>query len=244
MFLNINFILDKGNPKKRFKTFNEYELKGIPFDNQETDLYVLVDEQEDTVKVQISNNLSGPVVYINKQDYWFSLSTIRTDVTFNVWSIEYNEKYIFNDTVLNYNYIIHKDLSGIYFGSDYILVETKYKKLYLWYDNEITDVIREKEDESYRFKTIKRLVNDYEDIFIRRKYPYFIYPIRYYYSYNKVLKNDTLFLYDEGGRKKTNCIYDVRLLNSLGEYDPEKGRSIIGSIDCDERCGCPPLPRD
>lgn len=236
VILSLSFIFHKGDSIEQYQTFNEYKLEGVPFTNDEKNLYVLIEKKKDTIKVQISNNISKPIFYINKGNYWYSLTSKRIESTELVFAMEYDEKYIYNDTIVHYNYLIHKYGDVLELGSDHIYVETKDRILYLFYDREITKKIQEEDNIDYRFKTLKMLVDNYKDIFICEKYPIIIYPIRYYYSYIKEIKNDTLFLYYSGSPKNPICLEKARLLNSLGEFDPVKGRDIFGNIHSNKKC--------
>lgn len=261
--INISFLFKVENSEEYFKTFNEYQVKAIPFaegEDKNRDVFIRVKNYLDTIKVQISNDLGNPIFYINKGEYWLSIKEKYNTVSENTSVTYYKEKRIFNDTILIYDYMInHYGDTASYFGSGDIKVETKSTTLIFSYDRLIALMIlngdKEKyynglnlknvrtrmtlndEEERYRFETLRKLVRNYKDIFIQKKSPYIVSPIIEYNLYCKEIKNDTLFIYSKDGIKNQPfCLYDVRLLNSLGEFDPKRGKSIIGKIDLDKRC--------
>lgn len=236
MFFNISFSCFQEDSKKQFKTFDEYKLEGIPFTDTNRELYVIVNKQKDSIKVQISDDLSNPVYYINQKGYWYSYTSKILETNGAVSAIECNEKYIYNDTILNYNYQIQTYNNITELGSDLIFVETKDRLLYLFYDLEITKMIRKNDSIDDKFKALKEIVDNYKDIFIPMKYPITVYPIRYYDSYLKVMNKDTLFIYSDRSANNSICLEKARLLNNLGEFDPIKGVDIFGKVKNVKKC--------
>lgn len=238
LFFNLCFVFENEKSRKEFKTFNEYRLMGVPFTDANRELYVIVDEYDDSIKVQISDDLSNPIIYINKGKYWFSISSKCLDSGGKVKAMKYIEKYIYNDTILKYNYTVFLHGDTVSRGNESIIIETEKSSLNLSYDKEISDMILEKGDQMYRFEILKLIVNNYEGIFVPMTYPIIVYPIRNFIFNTKKISNDTLYIYNKSNIKyKPSCLYDdVRLLNSLGEYDPQRGISILGKMDVNKRC--------
>ena len=228
---SMSFVFNKQNVPQKFKTFDEYKMKGIPFDSSYNQTYVIVLEKKDTIQVQISTDSINIKSYVYKKDHWFSKSSKYIDHSDNsgrkVRVNEYNEKYIYNDTIIHYNYMVDVYEDSIYFNSDYIILETPNRKFYFSYDNLITKMIYEQKDERHKFTLLKKIVKNYEDIFICKNYPIIVYPIRSYSSYKKVIIDDTLFLYSENCHNDVKILDDKRILNSLGEFDPLLGESIM-----------------
>lgn len=234
---NVGFTTFDQKNVERFKTFDEYKLQAIPFTgSQERNVYVLIKERKDSIIVRLYNDLEKTITYINRGNYWYSKDSTILDVSENVWAIEHNKKYIYNDTILNYNYLLHYYGDSAVLGDSHIMIETKHSSLLLFNDHSISRKINEIDDESTQFMMLWRIVNDYENIYIRMKYPIVIYPTRSYDYYNKVIRNDSLYKYGTDKLKNNICLMDVRILNTLGEFDPEKGISIIHKIKREDRC--------
>lgn len=208
-----------------YQTFDEFSMAGIDFSsNEKKHPYVSIKYTKDTIFIKYSTQKHTiPTTYIRKNNYWF-----------NIWIEDYycepgfgcersftrcKEKYIYNDTVITYAY--YKDFitnEELTLGRD-ISIETKENKISLTFGNTLYI------DVNNKFESIKSIVDNYKSIFL---YSTKEYSPRYYHFYDKVIKGDTLFIYENDGNK--SWLSDVRKLNSLGEFDPVKGESIINEI--------------
>lgn len=208
---------------KKFQTFNEYQLKGVPGVKKDVfiDPYIYVKKNIDTIIVITSDNKDKKYLYINKGDYWYNLRTSNVPAHSKnckeaISTIYYFEKFIYNDTILSYKYIRDFEFSdtGQVFCR-YLTIETKWN---------YTDLIYNKRyyrfDENDKFFQLRNLARHYKDSF-----PYYSkkpeYQPRYYRFYNKVFRDGKLFIYENDGINgyKFGCINDVREMNGLGEFE-------------------------
>lgn len=213
-----------------YQTFDEYTLDGVTFSSEgQKAPYVLVKKEKDSIFIMFSyQRHSVPIKYINRGNYWYNIRIednycepgFKCEIPFN----RCLEKYIYNDTILSYGY--YKDFitnTELTLGRD-ITIETKKAKIRLAFGNSVYI------DSKNKFESIKSIADNYISNF---PYPAKEYQPKWYRSFYKEIRQDTLFIYenDSTGNYKNSCLYDIRKLNSLGEFDLQKGESIIYELD-------------
>jgi len=208
------------NGYNKYQTFDEYILDGVVTNNVKSP-YVLVKKTNDTIFVIKSNNKNDTIKYTKKGNYWYTKLYIEEtqsflDKLFNNSSSkllkiqEICEKFIYNDTVIEFLYREDEKLRMI---DQTIYVNTKQHCLELVIQND------DLKDFKNLFDGIQTLVNNYKTIF-----PIYSpkYQSRWYNEYEKIIKNNTLNIYeiDSSNLKK---FVTSKKLNSLGEFD-NKGK--------------------
>lgn len=224
LFLGCN-RLPKGYIK--YQTFDEYKLKGVRYGNAEIkEPFVGVKVEKDSISVLICESFKKQILlkYINYGDYWFNLKKIqepyypelKLDTT-----PHYTERFIYNDTIMEYGYDLKQGTKKI--GEE---LDFKTKK------NIISLVSSDgfPVDKSDKFYQLKRILINYKVDF--KSYEPSIYQKRYYDILLKTLVKDTLFIYDGVTTKswKSGSLRDVLKLNSLGEFNPVRGVSILNDV--------------
>jgi len=245
---------------KKYQTFDEYSLKGVNYSGKIIEPYVIVKMGKDTILVKIRNKFkfklenyfnmdfslknhkyihSGEygengelIMYIKKGIYWYNIKREQVDpklyFTTKCDTVPYyTEKFIYNDTIMTYSY--YMELNKKY--SQSLQFETKNNIFWLSLN------INFNVDEKNKFIQLKNQFVNY-----KTKFPFRNNSIRqeqYSHFYNKYNIKDSLFIYefDEKKTYKLGCLNDARKLNSLGEFDPRLGVSILSELlQKEERC--------
>ncbi len=220
-----------------YKTFDEYKLIGINSNNGELgNPYVAVKKTKNTVIVKICNRNEKDdrfIIYINNGKYWYNEKREQTDPKLydtTLWDTvpHYTEKYIFNDTIMEYSYYLERNRKNKYSET----LEFITKKNSIEFSSSL--ILGEKSID--KFEQLKNTIVNYKN-----STPYYISNIhqnKYYNFYNKRLEGDTLFIYEKSDHSiyKLGCLYKAIILNSLGEFDKEHGTSITSGIKEKERC--------
>ena len=210
-----------------YKTFDEYAMKEIPFRITEKKSlpYAMVKRNDDTIRVLLcfaDTTQNQSIVYINKGEYWYNLKKYQTDPILYYFTLcdtvpTYTERYIQNDTIWEYKYNIRNSI----LESISLTRHTRNNEVYI----SVPDTFRI--SESNRLDSIKNFISLYSE-----KYPYYtskkIQPIHYSY-YNKILRNDTLYIYEKpaGTNYRLGELFAVYKMSNLGIIDMYRGGSII-----------------
>jgi hypothetical protein len=218
----------------KYRTFDEYSLKGVDNWNWRPKIppYVAIRTEKDTIKVIIFYlfQKNKYLKYINKGNCWYNLTIEQVDpklyATTKCDTVpHYCEKFIYNDTILRYNYYLEQNNRKT---SEGLEIETRHNIIY------ITPKIINLQNKN-NFICLKRLSTNYKS-----KYPY--YEPRYrqhcYQQFNKLIMKDTMFLYENDGKHdyRLGCLQGKYLLNSLGEFDNYRSRSIHYNWKAKSRC--------
>lgn len=206
------------NGYDKCQTFNEFELKGVNSPNLQPP-FIFLKKESDTIFVIKSNKKDETIKYVNKGRYWYSSTKLEEKPTFEerFFGVRLKierfpqicEKYIFNDTIIEYVYLIG-DKSQRFMQNIY--VKTKNSILYLSIQD---DDIKNTDDP---YMEIINFVHNYKALFL---YYTFDYQPIYYRFFEKQISGGTFCLYEiNGGKKKLQ--YSIKL-NSLGEFDLSPG---------------------
>jgi len=191
----------------KYQTFDEYKLMGVGLiDIKEP--YVLVKKELDTISIIRSTDSEKVIKYINKKGYWYSKSIIYVDTikgTKQRLTPTVYEKFIFNDTVIEYKYLLENNLER---WMQRIYIHTKKDCIILSIQN---DDIQNHDDP---YNEIREFVTNYKEIF-----PLYSpgYQPRCYFMFEKQLKEDVLSIYEIEGKNKS--FVSSKEMNSLGEFD-------------------------
>jgi len=210
----------------KYQTFDEFSLKGINFkDSIIKEPFVGVKEENKVISVIICERFKKRILlkYYEKGDYWYNLRKeqlpyfpgVKNDTT-----PHYIERFLYNDTIMEYSYYLKngktKFLEELNFETRKNIIELSDSAGFQVYEKD-------------RFQQLKRFIvnytlnyTPYEPEFQKRCYQY----------YCKYRNKDTLFISDIVGNKisKPGSYQDIRKLNSLGEFDPNKGKSILDDV--------------
>ncbi len=199
---------------QKYQTFDEYSLKGIT-DGDIYPPYVYVKKGKDTICVLKSDNLENNIKYVNMGDYWYSFLKIEdkpnlfSRLFYKCWDLPVvYEKFIFNDTIMMYKYMLNEDLKII--DSDIIVKTYKYNLYISVPDSSISDI----SDKDNLFRKMKNIVINY------KKYIPKItsnHETSFYRLYEKVINQHSYTLYDN------ESIVAEKKMENLGEFglDPE-----------------------
>ena len=152
-FLLLCFFLLSGCHKEidnsyvKCQSFDEFSMKEI-FTDSILSPYLLVQRQEDTIRIIASTNLKDTMTYLNKGSYWYS--SVRIDLLYNWWSKICNRfrpvvfghditrmdvfRYIYNDTIID----VYLE-EGTY--PYYILVCDRQKSTQMYIDEDLSNYI-------------------------------------------------------------------------------------------------------
>lgn len=229
ILINISCKRDVLTPNgfTKYQTFNEYALIGVSNNTEPSKSpYVFVRENIDTISVIISDQMNNVINYVNKGDYWYNIKKEQLEYTPDCkcdTTPQYFTTYIYRDTLFIYNYFMDNNKKRL----NNLTIETKKNILRF---NLREDVKISTQDE---FNVSRDIAKSYLENF-----PYYAkgHQPCYYQSFTKVLKGDTLYLYETNDISQSPYLKDIRLLNSLGEFDPHKGISIINKVQDSDKC--------
>ena len=202
-----------------YKTFDEYAMKEIPFKITEKKSlpYAMVKRNDDTIRVLLcfaDTTQNQSIVYINKGKYWYNLKKYQTDPILYYFTLcdtvpTYTERYIQNDTIWEYEY----EIENFILESNSLTRHTRNDKVWI----SVPDTFRI--SESNRLDSIKNFISLYSE-----KYPYHNskkYQPIYYSYYNKILRNDTLYIYEKpaGTNYRLGKLRAVYKMSNLGVID-------------------------
>ncbi|MDR3652964.1 MAG: hypothetical protein P4L34_08345 [Paludibacter sp.] len=209
----------------KYQSFDIFALKGYGT-GQLKEPYVAVKNGKDTISVLIYEKLKKKILieYINYGDYWYNFrkEQLKYDPKCECDTApHYIESFIYNDTIMEYSYYL-KD--GIEKSNELLKFSTIKNEIWLLSSTGFHVSTSDK------FHQLKLLLVDYKTNF--KNYEPSLYQKQYYHSYSKLLKNDTLYVRENVGNKtnKFGNLVDVRKLNSLGMFDPDKGASLLNEV--------------
>jgi len=183
----------------RYQTFDEYKMEGVEAEKTKRP-YVLVKKEVDTIFVIKSYDRTKKIKYVNRGDYWYTILHIQTTKVGEIFC----EKFIYNDTVVEYEYY---KIDSLRYNNG-ISVHTKKDCIEL--------VIHRNDIKNYDdpFNEIKELVTNYKEIF-----PLYSpgHQPRWYSILRKHIEGNILYIYDMNGINKGD-VYSKKM-NSLGEFD-------------------------
>jgi hypothetical protein len=195
----------------KYQTFDEYKMEGIGNEKIKRP-YVLVKKESDTVFVIKSNDRKKTIKYVNRGDYWHTKRVIKETASKHVFHFsgkvcpcslikEFCEKFIYNDTIVEYNYYYDlgiKDSLNRHFKNIYM--HTKKDCIVLGID--ITNY-------NAPFSQIKDIATNYKDML----------PLGWLYVYEKQINGNVLSIYEIDGKGKK--FIKSKKMNSLGEFGNE-----------------------
>jgi len=210
-----------------YQTFDEYSMKGVKIKSGKLqEPYVAIKKSDSTIIVRIcyrGKEQDKYIYYKNKGGYWYSIIKDQVDPKLYFTTLcdtvpFYIEKYFYNDTIMEHSYYLEngfkKSLEQLVFKTRNNIVEFNLSANFRIRQNK-------------KFADLKQEIIDYKE-----KYPYddreLAHRDKNYIFYNKVLRGDSIFLYENDGKMnyKLGCLKDIRICNSLGEFDPKKSEDI------------------
>lgn len=220
-----------------YQTFDEYRMMGVDKNRQELKSpYVAITRNDSTIVVKIcyeGKEQDKFLIYHNKGKYWYNVKKEQIDPKLYYTTLSdtlpiFTERYLYNDTIMEYNYYIDEN-------RDKSLQSLTFKTR----NNEIRLTLPTgfRISKNNRFEELKQIMNGF-----RNNFPYDDGKINHrdknYTYYTKIVKGDSVFLYenDENKNYKSDCLDDVIVFNSLGEFDPKNGKSVMGKMKLDELC--------
>jgi hypothetical protein len=195
-----------------YQTFNEYKLQGIGTTNIKFP-YVYVRDEKNAIYV-IKSNENQIIKYLNKGNYWYSHWKIEIDCNSNwkdksIQSWKVCERYIFNDSILDYIYYLDKDKESKEISRSVLSVFVRTGKK----DMLLAPVFKIKNIDN-PFSELKFFVENYKNTYTPDSY--INYRKSMFIEVEKEISSDTLYNYSKkGDRTKIQYIK----LNSMGEYD-------------------------
>jgi len=213
MLFVLSFQIKGQNGYIQYQTFDEYKMEGVGKEKIKRP-YVLVKKELDTIFVIKSNDTGKTIKYVNRGDYWYTKLQIEERLPYLETICE---KFIYNDTIIEYNYrychqynhLIDSSKRSNQRISSSIFVHTKKGCIILSIqDNDITNY-----DDT--FNKIKEFVINYKEIFPRNIST--IYQPRFHYIFEKQIKENILSIYEINGEDKE--FVASKKMNSLGEFD-------------------------
>ena len=209
----------------KYQSFDEFALKGYGA-GQLKEPYVAVKNGKDTISVLICEKLKKEILieYINYGDYWYNFKKEQKEYDPKCecdTTPHFTESFIYNDTIMEYSYYLKSSIEKL---NELLKFSTTKNEIWLLSK---TGFHVSKND---KFHQLKLLLVNYKTNF--KNYEPSLYQKQYYHSYSKLLKNDTLFVRENVGNKtnKFGSLVDVRKLNSLGLFDPDKGASLLNEV--------------
>lgn len=191
-----------------FQTFNEYRLKGVGTTNIQYP-YVYVNEGKEIIYV-IKSNESSIIKYNKKGNYWYCRWQYKNDCdnpTTQSWRVY--ERFIFNDTIIDYNYYLEQDNESKKISRSTLAYLVRTENIIM----QLAPVYKIK-NVNNPFSELKWLIENYKKIYSSKLYAN--YRQNLCVEAEKEIKNDTLFTYGEKSNKiKTEFVK----LNSMGEFD-------------------------
>ena len=217
MLYMLSFHLKGQTDYVKYQTFDEYKMEGVGYDKKIKRPYVFVKKEVDTISVIKSNDRDKVIKYVNRGDYWHTIFQIAEKLSY-IETI--CEKFIYNDTVIEYKYkyshqygylcagiIDSSKRSNQRYHCD-IFVHTKKDCLIL--------SIQSNDIKNYDapFSEIKEFVINHNEIF-----PLYSpdYQLRWYSIYKKQVKDNILSIYEVDSTNKE--FVSSKKMNSLGEFD-------------------------
>lgn len=220
-----------------YQTFDEYRMVGVDENKQELEKpYVAIKRNDSTIVVRIcyeGKEQDKFLIYHNKGRYWYNVKKEQIDPKLYYTTLSdtlpiFTERYFYNDTIMEYNYYIEvtrdKSLQSLTFITRNNVISLTLPAAFHIKKNR-------------RFDELKQITNSYKD-----EFPYDDGEINHrdknYTYYNKIIKGDSVFLYENDGKKnyKLGCLDDIRVFNSLGEFDPKKSKGVMSKMKLDELC--------
>ncbi len=195
-----------------YQTFNEYKLQGIGTTNIKSP-YVYVRDEKNAIYV-IKSNENQIIKYLKKRDYWYIHWKMKNDVDSDckcglVQSWDVCERFIFNDTIMDYNYNLDKDNESKKISRLTLAVRVRTEKKEML----LTPLFKIKNLDN-PFPELKFFVENYKKIYTPDSYTN--YRKSMFIEVGKEIKNDTLYSYKKEG--DLTRIQYIKL-NSMGEYD-------------------------
>jgi len=201
-----------------YRTFDEFALKGINHLTETKKPYVRVKTCDDTIDVLIFQKKDEVLAYhyINYGEFWFSQVKEQQKYEPNCscdTTPHFKEKYIFNDTIMIYKYFMNylgiKSVESLSFI-------TRKDKLILYFSVPSQNSIVKK------FNIFKQYQYNYRKNF--NQYDSSIPQSRFYAYYTKKTIGDTLYIFKI--EKGAEVLYETRLINQFGEFDPNEGEVL------------------
>jgi len=208
----------------KYQTFDEYRLEGVGNPNIKCP-YVFVKKEFDTIFVIKSNERKKVITYINRGNYWYSKSIIEVKPPSFAFGRQYKldmtptvyEKFIYNDTVIEYRYQYHHQYKKTENG--YLIDSLKRTNRGIFVHTKkdcIILSIQYNDIKNYDdpFKEIKEFVTNYKEIF-----PLYSpgYQPRCFSMYEKQIKGNVFSVYEVDGINRK--FVKSKKMNSLGEFD-------------------------
>lgn len=185
----------------RYQTFDEYKMEGIT-NKRIRRPCVFIKWESDTIFVIKSNDKDNVIKYINCGSYWHAVIQIKEPCSCMGMDKRICEKFIYNDTVVEYEYILKPNNKR---SAQTIAVNTKDKCLFLSLkSNEIDNKIAP-------FDEIMEIINKYKNN--SYSYPPMCPPEIFEKQIEKNIFS--VYLIKEGERK----LIKSRKINHLGEFN-------------------------
>lgn len=210
---------------KIYRTFDEYTLKGV---GQSVDKlkkpFIAAKFGKDKISVLVFDK-NGDVrqfEYNDNGDYWHTLYKIQLkydpknvcDTTPLVI-----EKFIFDDTIMVYQYYYDSNKSNKKKGDEFLYLITKRNCVWL---SDTSQLIIDSAD---MYKSLKKNFVDYQNSYARWDFRVGYQP-RTYVLYNKEYRGDTMFIYERDEKRNKTLSTDYRIFDNLGEYGIMTGWSL------------------
>ncbi|MBO4581829.1 MAG: hypothetical protein J5701_06055 [Bacteroidales bacterium] len=215
IILSVLSIQVKGqNDYVKYQTFDEYKLEGIG-EKKIKRPYVLVKRENDTIFVVKSNDRKNVIKYVNRGDYWHTILQIEERWSF--WET-FCEKFIYNDTVVEYKYKYWHDYGYLIDSSKRSNIRIN-KGIYVHTKSICINLSIQGDDIKNLdnpYNEIKQFVVNYKEIF-----PLYLsspgYQPRWYSIYEKHIAGNRLSIYEMKGVNREFTA--SKKMNSLGEFD-------------------------
>lgn len=218
-------LVPKGYTK--YQTFDEYTLQGVTVKGKLKTPFVAIKFTHDTIFMLVYENQkqTQKLEYLNNISYWYSIKKEQIDPKLAEnckcdTTPRYIEKFIYNDTILEYSYYLERTNSKF---SESLTVFTRNNNIHI-------SPVRFNIQEKSKFAQLKEIVNNY-----KIKYPYSKpgYVQKSYYEIEyRFYKGDTVFVYENDGNPKYKIGYlrAVYVLNSLGEFGSKHNKNILYKV--------------
>lgn len=212
-------------------------MEGLNDSNNELERpYVAVKRTDSIIEVRICYEGVEQDIYLfyhKRAKCWYNVKKEQVDPKLYYTTLcdtvpTYTERYLYNDTIMEYKYDLEnacdKSMESLTFITKNNVIRLNLPENF--YINSKLD-----------FDILKQVVVNYRECF-----PYNDGKINHrnknYTYYNKIIKDDSTFFYENDGMNnyKLGCLIDVKKYNSLGEFDPHKGISVMSKMKIENLC--------
>jgi hypothetical protein len=218
---------------EKYLSFDEYKLQGNEplTDDAKAPAYVSIAKSLDAIEVVVhyrNSEDNKEELYYRKEWGWFAENLSYSDKNEAPGLTYITNKYIFNDTILQYDFIIeHRRIVN-----KFLKLSTKTDEYQIFIDSETYPGIENYESLKLHIKQIPNIeyVDDFASNSIEYKY------------FKKILSNNRLYWYEKNPKQtiyKKGCLRKVYIIDNLGEYGINASENVTNEyLNSDRNLPC------